>query len=62
MLCLQFSPTDSEKVMISSADPNVRIFDKVDGIHKLRGENFDLTFLFSKVLVELMNLFLAVIV
>ncbi|KAM0939754.1 putative transcription factor WD40-like family [Dioscorea sansibarensis] len=35
--CLQFSPTDSEKVMISSADPNVRIFEKVDVIHKLRG-------------------------
>ncbi|KAJ0976624.1 hypothetical protein J5N97_012098 [Dioscorea zingiberensis] len=35
--CLQFSPSDSEKVMISSADPNVRLFDGVDVTHKLRG-------------------------
>ncbi|KAJ0976510.1 hypothetical protein J5N97_011984 [Dioscorea zingiberensis] len=35
--CLQFSPSDSGKVMISSADPNVRLFDGVDVTHKLRG-------------------------
>ncbi|ONK57530.1 uncharacterized protein A4U43_C09F1440 [Asparagus officinalis] len=34
---LQFSPEDSQRVMITSADSRVRIFDGVDVIHKFRG-------------------------
>ncbi|KAL5715024.1 hypothetical protein ACHQM5_016912 [Ranunculus cassubicifolius] len=34
---LQFSPDDSQKIMITSADSKVRIFDGLDVIHKYRG-------------------------
>ncbi|KAH7671299.1 WD40-repeat-containing domain-containing protein [Dioscorea alata] len=35
--CLQFSPCDSKKVMVSSADAKIRIFDGVEVIHKFKG-------------------------
>ncbi|KAJ0973337.1 hypothetical protein J5N97_021296 [Dioscorea zingiberensis] len=35
--CLQFSPSDSEKVLVSSADSKIRIFDGVEVIHKFKG-------------------------